>query len=65
MDKPIKSNLPMKIFGELKTVFARIGAWCVKSGESKEKQGPTRHRPMAHPVVFRYVALSDPGSMHF
>ena len=21
------------------------------------KQGPTRHRPMAHPVVFRYVCL--------
>ena len=24
----------------------------------KKKQGPTRHRPMAHPVVFRYLSYS-------
>ena len=28
------------------------------------KQGPTRHRPMAHPVVFRYVSYSTTLAEH-
>ena len=24
----------------------------------RRKKGPTRHRPMAHPVVFRYISYS-------
>ena len=28
------------------------------------KQGPTRHRPMAHPVVFRYLSYSTTLALH-
>ena len=28
------------------------------------KQGPTRHRPMAHPVVFRYLSYSTTLAEH-
>ena len=28
------------------------------------KQGPTRHRPMAHPVVFRYLSYSTTFAEH-
>ena len=30
----------------------------------QQKQGPTRHRPMAHPVVFRYVSYSTTLAEH-
>ena len=30
----------------------------------QNKQGPTRHRPMAHPVVFRYLSYSTTLSEH-
>ena len=38
-----------------------------QAGEREEddiKQGPTRHRPMAHPVVFRYLSYSTTFAEH-
>ena len=30
----------------------------LRGSEQKQKQGPTQQRPMAHPVVFRYLSYS-------
>ena len=35
-----------------------------KGAQILKEQGPTRHRPMAHPVVFRYLSYSTTLAEH-
>ena len=41
------------------SVFRTRDFYCIGPTYKWIKQGPTRHRPMAHPVGFRYLAINN------
>ena len=42
----------------------KAAIYCGQTSHYFQKQGPTRHRPMAHPALLRYLSYSTTLTEH-